>query len=326
MKISVIIPVYNTNIDIVKRTLDSIAVNNFENKYEVLLIDDGSQQENCKLYKELSKQYKCVKYFYKKNSGVSDTRNYGITKATGEFITFVDSDDEVIFNKISNDVLNLQYDFIIFNFNIIDKDNNKKINYELDLKDTCEIDYYDVLKMFVENDKCYSPFAKFFKREFVIKNNIKFDTKMFNGEDALFNLDILLSKPKIKYYSKEIYNYYYLENNFDKRLKKDAARVIDNYMYKYYRKNIVMNEYNFDSEIKKKVDNAVIDQMFRICMICFEQKIDANTEINNVIVNFKDKYKILTIKNKFKYKLMKNKRWVIIRFLSKCRNVYIKYR
>ena len=91
-KISVIVAIYNSE-KYLKKCLDSIANQEYQN-LEVILVNDGSTDNSGLIAKEYEGKYPNVfKYYEKQNSGVSDTRNFGVQKSTGEYITFVDSDD-----------------------------------------------------------------------------------------------------------------------------------------------------------------------------------------------------------------------------------------
>lgn len=106
MKISVIVPVYNVE-KYIKKCLDSL-VNQTLNGVEIIVVNDGSPDNSQKIIDEYAKKYKNVKSYIKENGGLSDARNYGIKKATGEYISFVDSDD-----YIRNDMLEIMYNYAI---------------------------------------------------------------------------------------------------------------------------------------------------------------------------------------------------------------------
>ena len=96
-KISFIVPVYNTGIYI-KKCLDSIINQTFKEKIEIILINDGSTDNSDELIKEYienSNSKDLMKYYTKENEGIAKTRNFGIDKANGEYIFFVDSDDYI---------------------------------------------------------------------------------------------------------------------------------------------------------------------------------------------------------------------------------------
>ncbi len=94
--ISVIIPIYNVA-EYLKQCLDSI-VNQTKDNLEVIMIDDGSVDSSADIAKEYELKYDYFHYYYEENAGLGHARNYGVTLATGKYITFVDSDDIVVRN------------------------------------------------------------------------------------------------------------------------------------------------------------------------------------------------------------------------------------
>lgn len=91
MIFTVIVPVYNVE-NYVEQCVHSIQKQDFDD-YEILLIDDGSTDNSGMICDLLSKENKKIRVFHKKNGGLSDARNYGISKAQGKYCIFVDSDD-----------------------------------------------------------------------------------------------------------------------------------------------------------------------------------------------------------------------------------------
>ncbi len=87
MKISVVICTYN-RFNLVKRAIKSV-LNQSLKPFEIILIDDGSSDETNRLQND-----KNIRYFYKQNGGISSARNFGIKQARGEWIAFLDDDDE----------------------------------------------------------------------------------------------------------------------------------------------------------------------------------------------------------------------------------------
>lgn len=96
IKLSVIIPVYNTPAQLLEQCLASVQENlgAMDDEVEVLLLDDGSIEPHInpmlKAVAVEDSRFNCV---FKANSGVSNTRNTGIEMAKGEYITFIDADD-----------------------------------------------------------------------------------------------------------------------------------------------------------------------------------------------------------------------------------------
>ena len=91
MLISVIIPVYNVE-DYLHYAIESLGKQTYKN-FEIILVNDGSTDDSGKLCDEYSEKYSNVRVFHKENGGLSDARNFGVQKAKGEFITFLDPDD-----------------------------------------------------------------------------------------------------------------------------------------------------------------------------------------------------------------------------------------
>jgi glycosyltransferase involved in cell wall biosynthesis len=88
-KVSVIIPTYN-RAGIIDKTLFSV-IRQTISDIEIIAVDDGSTDNTCEVVKKIGDSR--IKYFYKENGGVSSARNLGLTKAGGEYIAFLDSDD-----------------------------------------------------------------------------------------------------------------------------------------------------------------------------------------------------------------------------------------
>lgn len=93
MNISVVIPVYNVE-DYLHYAIESL-VNQTYKDFEALLINDGSTDNSGKLCDTYAQEYDWIRVFHKENGGLSDARNYGVLKATNEWIFFLDPDDYI---------------------------------------------------------------------------------------------------------------------------------------------------------------------------------------------------------------------------------------
>lgn len=107
--ISVVVPAYNVE-KYIEKCIKSL-VNQSYTDIEIILVDDGSTDHTPDICEKLDFKYKNVIAYHKVNGGLSDARNYGIEKANGEFITFVDGDDyvagtylEELMNMMTDDV------------------------------------------------------------------------------------------------------------------------------------------------------------------------------------------------------------------------------
>ncbi|MCK4441816.1 MAG: glycosyltransferase family 2 protein [Sulfurovaceae bacterium] len=93
---SVIIPLYNKE-KYIKRALDSVLNQTFSN-FEIIVVDDGSSDKSCEIVESITDDR--INLIHKKNGGVSSARNRGIKEAKGEYIAFLDADDEWLPNKL----------------------------------------------------------------------------------------------------------------------------------------------------------------------------------------------------------------------------------
>jgi glycosyltransferase involved in cell wall biosynthesis len=125
--ISVIITAYNRGV-FLRDTLDSIQNQTYSN-IEILVIDDGSNKEEAVKNKLLCEEFdKCI-YYYKANSGQPDSRNYGIKRSKGEFVSFCDDDDLWVLNKLEKQVAilnsNPDYGLVTGSIECINEDGSK---------------------------------------------------------------------------------------------------------------------------------------------------------------------------------------------------------
>ncbi len=91
-KISVIVPVYNTPTDHLYRCIESLLSQDFKNS-EIIIVDDGSDDSCKESLRQIAAKDSRIQLFFKENGGVSSARNYGLSKVTGDYLTFIDSDD-----------------------------------------------------------------------------------------------------------------------------------------------------------------------------------------------------------------------------------------
>lgn len=130
MKLSIIIPVYNTE-KYLKKCIDSILNQSFSD-YELLLINDGSTDDSAKICDEYSKIDDRIKVLHKKNGGVSSARNLGLDHAKGKFVFFVDSDDYILEESLNFLKKNEEVDLYKFKISTLKK-------HKLTKKDISEI-------------------------------------------------------------------------------------------------------------------------------------------------------------------------------------------
>ncbi|MBQ6840658.1 MAG: glycosyltransferase family 2 protein [Bacilli bacterium] len=127
-KVSIVVPIYNAE-DYLKRCIDSL-VNQTLKDIEIILINDGSTDNSNKIVEDYLSDKRIV-YINKKNEGIGKTRNLGISKCTGEYLVFVDSDDFVDKNyckKMYNYAKKNKCDFVVSDYtNYIEETAEKRL-------------------------------------------------------------------------------------------------------------------------------------------------------------------------------------------------------
>ena len=104
--VSIIIPIYNVE-RYLRECLDSVVNQTYKN-IEIILVNDGSPDLSENICREYQLKDSRIKYYVKSNGGLSDARNYGLTKATGDYIIFLDSDDVADIRQIEVLLKNLK--------------------------------------------------------------------------------------------------------------------------------------------------------------------------------------------------------------------------
>lgn len=210
-KISIILPVYNAE-KTITTAVQSLLNQKYKN-YEIILINDGSLDNSDEICNKFSSEYDCVKYYKFENHGVSYTRNYGISKATGDYIMFIDSDDEYKSNALEEIVKTLDkndYELIVFGYERIHIEKNNKV--KLMQTDFIELTGNITKKQFIEKMQKKFLFNqiwnKVYKRNIIVNNNIKFDESIFSGEDYKFNINYMKVISNAVYIEKNLYKYY----------------------------------------------------------------------------------------------------------------------
>lgn len=185
--ISVIVPVYNAE-KYLRRCVDSILGQTFTN-FELLLINDGSTDSSGTICDEYAACDQRVRVFHKPNAGVSSARNLGLDKARGEWITFIDSDDYIDEEFISNLSSQKECDLAIGDFRIFESDSNF---------DQCHIqqgryNYKEIGKILINYiaPNFTTPWAKLFKKSIIKKLGLRFDLELIKGEDTIFMFQYL---------------------------------------------------------------------------------------------------------------------------------------
>lgn len=214
-KISVIIPVYNVE-KCLKRCINSVLNQNYNN-LEIVLVDDGSRDKSPLICDEFAEKDTRIKVFHKSNGGVSSARNFGLEKCTGEYITFVDSDDYLlndknIYKKIMHISLLNDADIVTWLWQFQDDKGNftvKKDKIPIDFKGRLTGTEFAKLwyKGAYSNVSVTALWNKLYKRDLIIGE--KFVYKNFEDEDWMAR--ILCKSHRIVCVDK--FFYVYTQNN-----------------------------------------------------------------------------------------------------------------
>lgn len=292
-KISIILPVYNTEVYL-PECIESILAQTFSD-FELLVINDGSADRSGDICEQFALKDSRIKVFHQENKGVSAARNLGLDNAAGEYIMFCDSDD-IVMPEWCAELLNLaettESEVMCGYYEIYDEYEKERLFSEVE----------DITVLY-ENMYIYSYTAGFspflviriFRKEIIEKNNIRFIEGRQLSEDALFVLEYytfadhkkfsILNKPLYKYrFLKDSLTHKYKTDEFQKALlpykerkrlifnkenETDYTRFYTSYFYYFYGlvKTIFSNE-NKSSPLKKitQANTIIKSEEFSECM------------------------------------------------------------
>ncbi|MCC8412744.1 glycosyltransferase family 2 protein [Photorhabdus laumondii] len=198
--VSIIIPAFNVE-DIIENAINSVLNQTYKNT-EIIIVNDGSTDGTMDVLNRLSEQYFNIEVFSQENRGISAARNVGLSKAKGDYVTFLDSDDsfepsfiESVLRKngeTKSDITFCLFKNVYTDKEICSKDyrdlNNLAFNF-------LNFDYFGICCMLI-------------KRNFLLENKIWFDENLIVGEDISFIL-LCICKAKFSYIPEYLYNYIY---------------------------------------------------------------------------------------------------------------------
>ncbi|MGT2885453.1 glycosyltransferase family 2 protein [Streptococcus macedonicus] len=178
MKYSVIIPVYNVE-KYIDRCLKSIISQNYDD-LEIIVVDNGSTDSSGSICDTYANKHSNISVHHIENHGVGSARNFGLSKARGEFIYFVDSDDYLVGNLFAEfeDKLTPDLDLLVFSYyNSFEQEMTEKNRTKKILPYNGSYDKYDFSKIFKDlflSDMLYTVWNKIYRREFLLENNLSF--------------------------------------------------------------------------------------------------------------------------------------------------------
>lgn len=285
--LSIVVPVYNSS-RYINECIFSILSQGFRD-FELLLIDDGSQDDSFEKCEEWRQQDNRISLYKQENSGPSAARNLGIRKAIGEYVIFIDSDDVIAPTYLEEMVsqqmkygrsvlvvstITLFYDNYEFGDDVVSNSKGNMIKKE---------DFVKLYKRALFNspvNKVYSLFA-------IKKNNIFFPESIQIGEDLLFNIEYLKKSGMKEYYIIEGGKYFYRRSN-----KESLSTSFKDHYYEHVRMEYdslceLVELYKVSEEDKKLLAEefhyllwmVIINNMRRDNPVVFFKKIQQNQHI-----------------------------------------------
>jgi len=211
MRLSIIIPVYNVEAYIGECLQSVVQQDISSNEYEVIVINDGSTDNSATILHEFAKQHPNIVVLNQANAGVSTARNAGIEIAQGDYMMFVDSDDYIEPNSLSN-LLSFaeqnNVDLLQYGCNIIRPNTNQTTDNQTLSSTVFNTKEEYVNTHFFAKEIWNAEMWRFlFKNSFTKEKDILFCKEITMGEDQLFTLQHIFYANKIASIPSKIYNY-----------------------------------------------------------------------------------------------------------------------
>lgn len=254
-QISIIVPVYNTKEEYLRKCINSLIAQTIYNEIEIIIVDDGSKEQCAKICDEYSSKYENIKVIHQENQGLSVSRNNGMKVAQGKWIMFVDSDDWVE-NDICEKLLEEDkedVDIVISSCNNCYKDKIEKVTMfggqdkkwaedkeELELR---IISRYILGKESLNSQYLTVAWAKLYKKSFIEKYQLYDICKLRFREDNIFNLYCFENARKIVYKDCYLYNYRQCKNSL---MHQNNWNKIEQYLEYLKEEKKFIDKYNKD--------------------------------------------------------------------------------
>ena len=260
-KISVIIPVFNRE-KFIQKCLDSL-LGQKNTELEIIVVDNNSKDKTPDIVKKNAKNHKNIHYYNCKKQGVSAARNYGIEKATGDYLSFVDSDDSCkpgMYEALSNKAKENNADIVLCgietqneNGDVLPKE-NQKYSYSGE----------DVVKKYLTWPT--GVYAKLIKRSYLEKHKIRFRENISLAEDLAFIAELAAYTKSIEFVEQDYYVYVEQSDSLMRHINPDREYQIFEalgYIYGIYDKKVkLLDEYHDELE-RMFISNLVLSASTR---------------------------------------------------------------
>lgn len=263
--ISVIVPVYNTEIYMLEKCFESILNQNNEN-FELVVIDDGSNSKTASFLDTYKEKFPCIKLIHNKNGGASVARNTGIQVSCGKFITFIDADDWIEPDYI--DMLLREFDTdadIVMCTRVFEYKTKSIENHFFDE----DITFCDSAKKTLILKSITSGVAgtwcKVYRKDFLERFALKYDPKLRRTQDIIFNLYAFKWARKIRYIDQCKYHYRMQNESVTKKYNPEADKILTLAAREF--EIYVDRFYPDDSEIRQALYLKCLNILHEICKL-----------------------------------------------------------
>lgn len=245
-KVSVIIPVYNVE-RYLRACLDSL-VNQTLKDIEIIVVNDGSPDNSQSIIEEYEQKYDCVKGYVKKNGGLADARNFGVKKAAGKYIGFVDSDDTVewtMYEKMVKKAEEEQADLVVCDLEYVWEDHSKE---PMKMAGISEVEG-KTLKSCLFASPLFA-WNKLYRRDFFENSGLQYSVGKWY-EDIPVTVPLFALAERISYVPEVMVHYLQrstsiMGSGYDKRM----VHIFDQmeFIYSYFEEHGLLNQYREEIE------------------------------------------------------------------------------
>lgn len=201
--VTIIVTVYNKQ-NYIRKCLLSILNQGYKN-INVLVIDDGSTDDSAEAIKSICNHDTRFNYYYQENRGVSSARNYGLSKAKGKYVLFIDGDDFVDSDYVETFLKYKDFDLVVGGYRRIEEGRKS-----IESKPSQKVVFYEDFENSFFNKEAFEyiglPISKLFNLKIIKEHNLKFDTNTDLGEDTIFDFSYMKYISKVKLISYSGYN------------------------------------------------------------------------------------------------------------------------
>lgn len=224
--ISIIVPIYNME-HLMRRCIDSLLSQTFTD-YELLLIDDGSEDGSWSICQEYARKDARISIFHKENGGLSDARNYGLSKAIGKYTIFADPDDWVSPEGLDRLYATAEREQADMTMCDLYREDEYSRHYVCQRPQSLQVE--DVLKELFANIQGFTV-NKLIRRDVYTRFGISYPKGIYGCEDQYTMAAILLHDIKIAYEPVAFYHYMYnsasLTRHYDERTYEMDMHVLE---------------------------------------------------------------------------------------------------